>query len=127
MVLLIVIGWVYSLGLLHSFMQPANSLKIESLNEGWCDKDHVLLHACFQLLIDFVEKEMRVQDHPDWNATEESRNAKKEIEALYAWWQQRKNDAIMDRSGSFIEDHVIYAVDNAMLKRLVDIRMHLWS
>lgn len=108
-------------------MQPANILKIQGLGEGWCDKDHVLLHACFQLLSDFVETEMRVQDHPDWNATEESCRAKKEIEELYAWWQQRKNDAIMNRSVSFSEEHVIYAKDNEMLKRLVDIRMHLWT
>lgn len=108
-------------------MQPTNCLKIESLNEGWCDKDHVLLHACFQLLSDFVEKEMRAHNYPDWNATTESRHAKKEIEALYEWWQQRKNDTIMDKSTSSGEDLAIYAKDNEMLKRLVDIRMHLWT
>ena len=108
-------------------MQPANFLKIESLDEGWCDKDHVLLHACFQLLSDFVEKEMQVQDYPDWNASVESRNARKEIEELYAWWQQRKNDEIMERSTSSGEDRGIYTKDNAMLKRLVEIRMHLWT
>src|SRR4029079_4427510 len=108
-------------------MQPSNILNIESLDGGWCDKDHVLLHACFQLLSDFVEKEMRVQDYPDWNATEETRLARQEIEALYSWWQLRKHDEIMDRHTSFTEEHAIYAKDNEMLKRLVDIRMHLWT
>ena len=73
-------------------MQPSNLLKIDSLTDGWCDKDHVLLHACFQLLCDFVEKEMLVQDNIDWNATEEIKNAKKEIDELYAWWQESKKD-----------------------------------
>jgi hypothetical protein len=48
-------------------MQPSHLLKIDSLDDGWCDKDQVLLHACFRLLSDFVEKEMMVQDYPDWN------------------------------------------------------------
>ena len=39
-------------------MQPANILKISSLGNGWRDKDSVLLHACFQLLSDFVEQEI---------------------------------------------------------------------
>jgi hypothetical protein len=59
-------------------MQPANLLKIESLSGGWCDKDHVILHACFQLLSDFVEKEMMVNPLPDWDADESIRNARKE-------------------------------------------------
>lgn len=36
-------------------MEPANVLKIESLPASWRDKDDVILHACFQLLKDFVE------------------------------------------------------------------------
>jgi hypothetical protein len=24
---------------------------------GWCDKDRIMLHAVFQLLVDFVEQE----------------------------------------------------------------------
>src|SRR5258705_7473481 len=108
-------------------MEPANILKIESLNDGWCDKDHVLLHASFQVLSDFVEKEMKINDFPDWNASEETKKAKKEIEELYAWWQQRKDDRIMDRSNSFTKDEELYRKDNAMLKRLIDIRQHLWT
>jgi hypothetical protein len=57
-------------------MQTSNLLKIDSLDDGWCDKDHVILHTCFQLLSDFVEKEMLVQDFPDWNATEETKTAR---------------------------------------------------
>ena len=108
-------------------MQPANTLKIETLKDGWCDKDHILLHACFQLLNDFVEKELLVNNFVDWNADELHRNARKEIEDLYAWWQDRKNDEVMDKSLSFDLDREIYLKDNEMLKRMIDVRMFLWT
>lgn len=97
-------------------MQPSNILKIESLGDGWCDKDHVMLHACFQLLSDFVEKEMKVNSYPDWEASVETKNAKKEIEELYSWWQEWKKDEQQD-----------HGIENEMLKRLIDVRMHLWT
>ena len=86
---------------LEKLNAASQSSKIESLSDGWCDKDHVLLHACFQLLTDFVEKEMLVQDYPDWDATEETKKARKEIEELYAWWQEWKKDEIRDAATSF--------------------------
>lgn len=60
-------------------------LKIHTLNKGWCDKDHVLLHAAFQLLVDFVEQEKPDQSI-DWNWNPEHKQAWKEIRALYRWW-----------------------------------------
>jgi len=107
-------------------MQPSNILNIESLDEGWCDKDHVMLHACFQLLSDFVEKEMRVNDFPDWNANEAAKKAKEEIEELYAWWQEWKNED-SHKSNSFREDEKQYYKENQMLKRLIDVRMFMWT
>ena len=107
-------------------MQPSNVLHINSLDEGWRDKDDVLLHACFQLLTDFVEKEMLVQDYPDWDATDQTKNARKEIEALYAWWQEWKNDD-SHKTSSFREDEKQYYKENQMLKRLIDVRMFLWT
>lgn len=61
-------------------MQPSNLLKIESLNDDWRDKDSILLHACFQLLKDFVEKEDLALGNTDWNADEKHRLAKAEID-----------------------------------------------
>ncbi len=37
------------------------SLKIKSLNKGYCDRDVLLLHANFQILKDFVEKECKAK------------------------------------------------------------------
>jgi len=108
-------------------MKPSNILEIESLDTGWRDKDDVLLHACFQLLSDFVEKEMIVQDFPDWNATAEMIQARKEIEELYAWWKDWRQKDMLAGSSSFEADFKNYSIENEMLKRLVDVRMHMWT
>lgn len=65
------------------------TLKIKTLEKGWCDKDFILLHAAFQLLVDFVE-----QEKPDqtvgWNADAKHRRAWKEICSLYRWWTRAR-------------------------------------
>ena len=61
-------------------MEPSNILKIETLNDGWSDKDNIMLHACFQLLTDCVEKEKLLNGHTDWNYNEDFKAVKKEIE-----------------------------------------------
>jgi len=100
-------------------MQPSNILKIETLNEEWRDKDSVMLHACFQLLRDCVEKENLLSGHTDWNADKKHLLAKDEIEALYQWWL------------SYIETDIPnddnYELENQMLMRLIKIRWALWT
>jgi hypothetical protein len=60
-------------------------LKIQSLENGWCDKDYVMLHAVFQILVDFVQQEKPDQT-VDWNSDLEHKRAWKEIQSLYRWW-----------------------------------------
>ena len=64
-------------------------LKINTLEKGWYDKDQVLLHGAFQLLIDFVEQE-KPDKIVDWNANELHRKAWKEIKLLYNWWKKER-------------------------------------
>jgi hypothetical protein len=40
-----------------NWFRPYNVIKIKTLGRDWCDRDSVLLHAAFQVLSDFVEKE----------------------------------------------------------------------
>ncbi len=102
-------------------MEPANVLKIESLPNGWRDKDDVILHACFQLLKDFVEQEKEIIEQIDWKHTEETKKAKEEIDFLYNWWLGRvKEDILTLEEKQYLED-------NGMLNRLIKIRKHLWS
>jgi hypothetical protein len=64
-------------------------LKINTLEKGWGDKDEVLLHAAFQLLKDFIERE-KPDKIVDWNANELHRKAWKEIVLLYNWWKKER-------------------------------------
>ena len=60
-------------------------LTIRTLRPGWWDKDEVMLHAAFQLLVDFIEQE-HPDKHIDWNHDPLHRRAWKEIRDLYRWW-----------------------------------------
>ena len=64
-------------------------LKIHTLEKGWCDKDYIMLHAVFQLLVDFVEKEKPAK-MIDWNWDATHRKAWKEIMSLYKWWKKER-------------------------------------
>lgn len=101
-------------------MKPSNLLKIETLNDEWLDKDMVILHACFQILSDCIEKENLFTGHVDWTFYDEHKNAKNEIEDLYNWWNKRKLD------NNNLED-LQYEEDNKMLKKLIEFRQYLWT
>jgi hypothetical protein len=64
-------------------------LKINTLNKGWCDKDHMILHAAFQLLVDFVEKE-KPDQIINWNSDPEHKKTWQEIKSLYRWWTKTR-------------------------------------
>jgi hypothetical protein len=100
-------------------MEPGNILKIETLSEEWRDKDSVMLHACFQLLKDFVEKEDVGHMRNNWNMDEEHKAAKTEIDELYNWWLSYSEPAV--KTVDIIEQ------ENAMLIRLINVRWTLWT
>ncbi|MCP4322307.1 MAG: hypothetical protein GY787_10750 [Alteromonadales bacterium] len=99
-------------------MEPSNSLKIESLNDQWRDKDSVMLHACFQLLKDTVEEE-KLFEIIDWDVDEKTRSTKQEITELYNWWLTYKE--------SVVPEPEEISEQNRMLHRLIDIRWALWT
>lgn len=95
-------------------------LKINSLQpvkKGWVDRDEIMLHACFQILEDFVEKENGL-NHCDY---EEHKALIDEIRFLYDWWQKRKELEY------FLDKDLIDIEDDKMLHRLMKIRLCLWT
>lgn len=94
-------------------------LKIHSLpstkQSGWVDRDEIMLHACFQILIDCVEKEDILNDG-DYEAHKETID---EIKFLYDWWNKRKDKIIMNDEQD--------KEDDEMLIRLMKIRTFLWT
>jgi hypothetical protein len=94
-----------------------NIVVCRDLPVTWMDRDHILLHANFQVLKDFVEKE-KPFEHFD---TENSHNKEGwlEVKRLYDWWEQRR--LLKD------EPDDQYDIDNSMLTRLIAVRKHLWT
>ncbi len=105
-------------------MQNPNILNIDTINADWCDKDIVMLHACFQLLTDFVEKEDINDLQTNWNQDDLHKHVKKEIDELYSWWKIRvTNDSVEPITLNKVQ----YEEDNEMLIRLIKIRGFLWT
>ena len=63
-----------------------NRLHIKTLQRGWIDCDQQLLHACMQILTNFVEKE-KINGMVDWEWDENHLKASKTIDRLYDWWK----------------------------------------
>lgn len=105
-------------------MEPANVLHIKTLSEGWIDPDLLMLHACFQVLSDFLEKE-----NPfgliSWDHDEEHKEVKTEIIFLYDWWQKRK---ILEEDLTILNNRLApqNLEDTEMLIRLMKVRTFLW-
>jgi len=73
------------------------TLKINSLEKDWQESDILMLHSCFQILVDFVEKEIEPLYNGD-NISILPENSKKnkkwleELYDLYNWWKNRKEE-----------------------------------
>lgn len=84
------IGWIsnkYSYWTRRLFYPTTHVIiKHKEVDSGlWMDKDHLLLHVSFQLLVDYVEEE-KPNEICDWTWDEAHRNAWTEISELYNWW-----------------------------------------
>ena len=92
-------------------------LKIESLaskSERWIDSDEIMLHSCFQILKDCVEKE-HVDTHCNYESHKEFVD---EVKFLYDWWIKRSK--IITTNDQMKEDDL-------MIIRLMKIRTSLWT
>lgn len=118
-----------------------NRLTIPTLKAGeWSDKDNVLLHASFALLVAFVEKEWEGLDRErrhieeceaseceatrQW-AAQAGRPKYDEVAALYRWWTEERQDPWA--AESLREEMRLHELDTEMLVRLARIRGWLWT
>lgn len=74
-----------------------------------------MLHACFQLLVDYVEKENGLK-HCNYETHKECID---ELSFLYKWWKKRSK-YIHSKS---LEDEE----DQQMVERLIKMRQFLWT
>ena len=77
-----------------------------------------MLHAAFQLLTDFVERE-RPDRIVDYNHIEETRQRWTELQALYHWWtvvRPNRQDPLLDRNLKIppVKTQPIYSADGSI-------------
>lgn len=83
-----------------NFWHKYRTIKPRTLKgQGWCDKDILLIHSCFEILSQYIEKEQKEYKEEDYAYyyTEKSRdlilfgNTFKEphyiLDYLYRWWK----------------------------------------
>lgn len=90
------------------------NLQINSLTDTWHDKDEVILHACFQCLVDFIDQEQPTAD-------EFNKDVWNEIIDLYQWWKEERQHK---EPAQFDGDYVL---DSGNLIRLIMVREYLWT
>ncbi len=89
-------------------------LKITTLPsaKNWIDKDMIMLHGCFQLLVDFIEKEDGL-NHSNYETYKERID---ELQYLYNWWKNNQDTITIDDKNA-----------DEPLMRLVKLRSFLWT
>jgi hypothetical protein len=107
--------------------------KANGYKYGYSDVRCRLIFANFALLKQFVEREM---DIVNWESDPEHSHAAKEIRALYHWWLHERpkewQDYWDEKGGAaakewWKEEERLEQKDSDMVKRLMDIRLWLWT
>lgn len=119
-----------------------NVVVCRRLPPTWCDRDQLMLHACFQLLEDFVEQEdpwelreprEKVLEVYSWTAADGTVHtvdaegrvaARDELLRLLAWWRGYDPSG-WDESDPL--DEKKRAIENENLKKLIDLRGGMWT
>jgi len=70
-----------------TYFHPYNVVHIKTLPRQWSDRDTIMLHAMFQILIDYVEKEEPFE-LINWESDSEHSASAKDIKYLYDWWKK---------------------------------------
>ena len=93
-------------------------LKIQTLNsvreESWIDRNYLMFHTCFQILVDWVEKEDGL-NHCNYIAHKETIDI---LRSLYDWWKS---------IGDYNSDFENSEESQAKLVLLINNCMFLWT
>jgi len=122
-------------------MKNPHTLKLKTIPQRskWRENDNVILHACFAMLVDCIEKQHIFDRHIDWSANAQSRKAKAEMETLYHWWKEYYKDeerfgmqcasikkAPASKFSRYVDVDKDYKEEDKMLHRLIKIRRFLY-
>jgi hypothetical protein len=122
----------------HRILPEPKTMTIKLPIKGWwCDKDHVLFFACFEILKQFVTEELGeptndVQEtYKGFRLHSCSGSDEKAID-LYIWYRDDYPEIMRRNSLEYfhhdhIDSHVVYLIENEKLHELVNIRGSLWT
>lgn len=112
-----------------------NRISIPTIERSWCDRDEVILHVVFSVLVEFVEKEWKGK--PEQYSRSDFRLAckaekeillkqnkeKRELYKLYLWW---KNDfpKLRDDPNWHVKG---YDFETKKAMRVLALRGYLWT
>lgn len=112
-----------------------NTVVCKEIPPTWCDRDFLLLHSCFQILVDFIEKEepevltrsaretyYHYKKMGIERAVQEVRD-KAKMRELYKWYKSSMAKDSEDDSISLDS----YEDDTEKLVELVKLRVNFWT
>ena len=110
------------------FWHKYTTIKPRYLSNEWVDRDYLLVAVMFEVLSDFVEKEMRSA----WGQSLNISNREEMID-LYNWWHRIKGnieyewDVTLDPDENFKRERIFNCDVHNKCKRLIDISLSMWT
>ena len=125
----------------NRFIRRFDRVYIKTLSPDYHDKDDIYLHACFQILVDWVEREKGLDW---WNPDGKGavHEAHLEFKALYDWWTIERPKRYIEPPGTVLltgdgkieeSNNTVYVEnvwdneDQEKLERLTKLRNSLWT
>ena len=110
-------------GLKCRFWHRYTTIKPRKLDHTWCDRSHLLPHMMFEILCQFVERELCLP-HVNWESDERHSNAKKEMLALHKWWTEEYDNLPDD---TFEDDYRNIELLRQNCRRIIDVSPFMWT
>lgn len=129
-------------------------LMIRSLSKDYHDPVELMLHANFQILVDFIEKE-KPEEVVNWDYCREQAFVRNEFRSLYYWWKigrpaaQKYYNRLLREQYPYRKNYELNKIiakdgkaginklhnfetfltnkDQRQLHRLIKIRLNLWT
>jgi len=117
-------------------LKSYNYIRIPTIENKWCDRDVVIMHAVFTVLTEFVEKEWNgkadLYSKEDYRCCttkaerellKKQNKEKKELFGLYLWWKNEfpklQDDPMWHIKG--------YKIETNKAMRVLELRGYLWT
>ena len=116
------------------FWHKYSTVKPRTLSHTWVDRDMLMYHCMFEILSQFIEKELKpltlenVKDEVDYDNHEmimDQYEKEQELIALYDWWH--KEFVPNQNTIEFWTEDGMHNTLMVKAKRLIDLSPNLWT